>query len=177
MHSINSQIADLACPLHLSSESSMESSFTEVSIWERGTYQPQLGMPKTILPLAWEQRILPTMPNDIHETWQQRGHWRAAHAFLSVTSRNGRKEWLVYEPNTTKSESTSKCAFCSIPFTHGKLCKEKPTGKSNTPRPKIISPLKTRPWLKSKCSVVSGRRWGFTSKGLQNHFVSSIRGH
>lgn len=30
--------------------------------------------------------------------------------------------------------------------------------EQHTSRPKIISPLKTRPGLKSKCSVVSGRR-------------------
>lgn len=133
MHSVNSQIAHPVCALHLSSDAPWKAA-SQRSLYqrERGTYQPQLGMPKTILPLAWEQRILPTMSSEIHETWHQSRHWKTAHAFLSATSRNGRKEWLVYEPITTKSESTSKCPHYSTPFTHRKLCK-KPTRKSNTP--------------------------------------------
>lgn len=46
------------CPLHLSSKSSTESSLAESSLSKRnrGTYQPQLEMSKSILSLAWDQK-------------------------------------------------------------------------------------------------------------------------
>lgn len=118
------------------------------------------------------------MSTKIHETWKQSGHWRAAHAFLYLPSQeNGRKEWLGVKQSTTKSKSTQKCTHYNNPFTHGKLFKEKLTGKNYISRPKIINPLKKRPWLKYKCSVVFGMVWHFSSNGFQNHCVSSTRGH
>lgn len=97
---------------------------------------------------------------------------------LSAISGKWEKSGLVWS-QAQLSQKALKSAHTTYnnPFTHGKLLKEKLTGKSYISRPKIISPLEKRPWLKYKCSVVFGMVWHFSSNRFQNHCVSSTRGH